>query len=146
MTVRQQQAAQQAAQQAQAAQSQKPDPNAPPAYTEFLQLAQKAVVLKAQRLLAAEVSALGDASAVEEKPNAEPVPAEIQPDTVLSLAHQSAENEADRAHQLTVNEQTHAHTMDELHAKSAANLGAVLAKADRQAVHQSGAPRPERPD
>jgi len=146
MTVRQQQAAQQAAQQAQAAQSQKPDPNAPPEYSEFLALAQKAVVLKASRLLAAEVSALGDANAVAEKANPEPVPAEIQPDTVLDLAHQSAENEADRQHELTVNAQTHANTMEQLHAKSAADLGATLAKADRQAAHQSGTPRPERPE
>jgi hypothetical protein len=144
MTVRQQQAAQQSAQQAQAAQAQKPDPNAPPEYTAFIEAAQKAVIIKAQRLLAAEVSALGDASAVGEKPSPEPVPDEIQPDTVLNLAHPSAEKAADRQHELTVNEQTHANTMEQLHAKSAANLGAVLAKADRQAVHQSGAPRPER--
>lgn len=145
VTVRQQrEAQQQQAQQAAAAQQAPKDPNAPPAYQEFIAAATKAVVAKAQSLLARETAALGASTSVEQKPSAEHVPAEIdapEPSTVpLELHHQSMEAECDRAHEASMAETAHDNKLEQIKAQ---NVGKTLASAERQATRQSGAPRPE---
>jgi hypothetical protein len=148
-TVRQQQAAQQQ-QQAAEAEKNKPakDPNAPPMYEEFIAAATKAVIAKTQSLLAREVAALGEATSIEQKPSAEHVPAELEqptspePTHPVDLAHQSMEAERGRGHELEVQARNHANTMEQIDAKSAAAVGTALAKADRQAAHEAGKPRP----
>ena len=154
-TVRQQQEAQaQAAQEAAAAQQKHApkDPNAPPFYEDFIAAATKAVVAKAQSLLAREAAALGEAAVIETKPAAEHAPAELGqdgeqpaepvPTHPLDLAHKSDEAERDRAHERDMSQLEHAQTMEQINAK---NVGARLAAADRRAARKAGQPTPAMP-